>query len=260
MLPVIIHGLDDTLQEMVMSHLQELSETQKSAFINFKLVTASHSEEETASAIRRTAGITLFIVSMVGATVEQRKAAMRLSELANKQNRDNYIIYVLPSSSMLLDWVPNFFMPTGIWLHPVTEEQITKTLRRVVDDFSLLNMKDGDKPSPFVILRYLGSLIRLNPSTITHIEARDKKLQIYQPKDDIAVYETMNGISKQLDGRFFHCHRSYMVNCDYIKRIDIPGLELELFDGTRIPISRSYRSQAIELMQMLSNGTPAAAQ
>ena len=260
MLPVILYGLNHELQEKVMSHLQALPESQKTAFLNFKLMLFSNDEAETARAIQHTGGISLIIIGMIGSTLEQRKSALRLSELANKHNRDNYIIYVLPNSAMLIDWVPNFFMPTGIWLHPVTGDQIDKTLRRIIADFSLLNMKDGDKPSPFVILRYLGSLIRLNPASITHIEARDKKLQIYQQKEDIAVYETLNGISKQLDGRFFHCHRSYMVNCDYIKRIDIPALELELFDGTRIPISRSYRSQALELISLLSNNNASATQ
>ena len=48
------------------------------------------------------------------------------------------------------------------------------------------------------------------------------------------------------DYHFVRCHRSYVVNLDYLKCIR--GSDLPLLDGTAIPIGRSYKPQVLDML------------
>lgn len=63
--------------------------------------------------------------------------------------------------------------------------------------------------------------------------------KIYLHKADGAVtdyYGRLENLERQTDGRFFRCHRSYLVNLDYVRGCQ--GGQAALAQGERIPVSR----------------------
>ena len=49
-------------------------------------------------------------------------------------------------------------------------------------------------------------------------------------------YNKLEDLEQHVDGRFFKCHRSYLVNLDYVRGCH--GGQIALSQGGEIPVSR----------------------
>lgn len=82
---------------------------------------------------------------------------------------------------------------------------------------------------------------------IVYCEVQGRKLYVHQSGGGIIdYYEKLDDFEQRVDGRFFRCHRSYLVNLEYV-RSSHAG-QLTLAQGEQIPVSR-LREQ--ELTQAL---------
>lgn len=82
---------------------------------------------------------------------------------------------------------------------------------------------------------------------IVYCEIQGRKTYIHQNDGKIIdYYEKLDDFEHRVDGRFFRCHRSYLVNLDYV-RGNYAG-QVTLSQGEQIPVSR-LREQ--ELTQAL---------
>lgn len=74
-------------------------------------------------------------------------------------------------------------------------------------------------------------------SQIVYCEVIGRKIYIHLAEGKTTVYyERMESLERRLDGRFFRCHRSYLVNLDYIRGCS--GGRVRLQQGEEIPVSR----------------------
>lgn len=74
-------------------------------------------------------------------------------------------------------------------------------------------------------------------SESVYCEVQGRKIYIHQKNGEIIdYYDRMENLKSHVDGRFFQCHRSYLVNLDYVRgceagQVLLPG-------GEKIPVSR----------------------
>lgn len=94
-----------------------------------------------------------------------------------------------------------------------------------------------------------GSTIQVIPHRdIMYCEAVDHKIYICTTTEKAYYYMKLDDLQKQLDDRFFRCHRSYLVNMHYVS-----GKEEDaaiMVNGDRILISR--RRQQLFSQRLLS--------
>lgn len=76
---------------------------------------------------------------------------------------------------------------------------------------------------------------------IYYIESSGRLVNIYTPDGVCAFYDTLDGISSQLDDRFVRCHQSFVANMDYVRQLG--ATELQMTVGEPLPISRSRLAQ-----------------
>jgi DNA-binding LytR/AlgR family response regulator len=77
---------------------------------------------------------------------------------------------------------------------------------------------------------------------IVYIENKGRKVLIQTIDSEIEAYMAIEELSETLDNRFVHCHKSYIVNMDFVKS-KLKNVFI-LNDGTEIIISQSRRTQA----------------
>ena len=74
-------------------------------------------------------------------------------------------------------------------------------------------------------------------SQIVYCEVQGRKIYIHQSDGRIIdYYDKLEDFERRVDGRFFKCHRSYLVNLDYVRGCNAGQVILSGED--RIPVSR----------------------
>ena len=104
--------------------------------------------------------------------------------------------------------------------------------------------------------------IAINPATVLYIIAADNYIRLFYMENhalrNMLVRGTLKGVEEKLIAftNFYRCHRSYLVNLNFIRHIsgNATGYKLHL-EGTEelIPVSRSLNNEISEKINTLLN-------
>jgi len=148
--------------------------------------------------------------------------------LLRQSGYDGILIFI----TVLQDYVFDSFAVQAFdyLLKPIQESSFLHTMQRLVKSVqsnrqSHLLIQKGNKWS---IIRFCD---------IVYCEVINRKVYLYL-KDGAVIdyYEQIDTLEKKLDRRFFRCHRSYLVNLQYLKSYK-PCIA-SLITGQTIPVSR----------------------
>lgn len=82
-----------------------------------------------------------------------------------------------------------------------------------------------------------GGIERINPKDIYFIEIYGRKSRIWQSEEELETGLSLEQLEEMLQGRgFLRCHKSFLVNCRYIRHFCTSLIEL--VDGRKIPVSK----------------------
>ncbi|MCI8514026.1 MAG: response regulator transcription factor [Lachnospiraceae bacterium] len=125
-------------------------------------------------------------------------------------------------------------------LKPLERDGFTRTMDRA---FRFL-AQQADKR----ILVQKGTLCEvILLSRILYCEVQGRKLYIHQSDGGVVdYYDKLEAFERRVDGRFFRCHRSYLVNLDHVR--GCRDGRVRLSQGEEIPVSRLRER---DLMQAL---------
>lgn len=88
---------------------------------------------------------------------------------------------------------------------------------------------------------------------ISYIEFSVRSATIHAGTRVLQTYEKLSSLQQRVDSRFIQCHKSYLVNMDYV--IGFQGNTLELCGGVEIPVSQSRAKVTREtLLHHLTRG------
>lgn len=125
-------------------------------------------------------------------------------------------------------------------LKPVDREHFARTMDRALRALEQRGAKN-------MIIRKGSSCEVVQLSQVVYCEVQGRKIYLHQSSGEIIdYYEKLDRLEQRMDGRFFRCHRSYLVNLAYVRgckdgRVMLP-------QGEEIPVSRLRER---ELMQAL---------
>jgi len=125
-------------------------------------------------------------------------------------------------------------------LKPLDSDHFERTMDRAV---STLAQRTGKS---IVIQR--GSSCDVVPlAQIMYCEVQGRKVYVHQSDGKIIdYYDNLENFERQMDSRFFRCHRSYLVNLDYVRGCDTVLVTLSL--GAQIPVSRLRERDLIQTL------------
>ncbi|MDE7260796.1 MAG: LytTR family DNA-binding domain-containing protein, partial [Oscillospiraceae bacterium] len=89
---------------------------------------------------------------------------------------------------------------------------------------------------------------------IEYCEVQGRKIYIHQSGGAVIdYYDRLEALERRLDGRFFRCHRSYLVNLAYIRGYG--GGLVTLAKGGTVPVSRTRgRELTLALLRYMKEG------
>lgn len=115
-------------------------------------------------------------------------------------------------------------------LKPLDKGRFYRTMDRAVKALH----RQTDKT---VVIRRGGAREVVPLSRIVYCEVQGRKIYIHQHENEIIdYYGKLEELEQRLDARFFKCHRSYLINLDYVRSCGAG--QAVLSSGDAVPVSR----------------------
>jgi two-component system LytT family response regulator len=129
-------------------------------------------------------------------------------------------------------------------LKPFKKSNVVK----VFEDIVKYGVKKKEESKPLLIVDK-GITYLIKEKEIKYLEYKSRKLQIKTIYENFNFsYCTLSKVSKELSDGFIQCHKSFVINKDYIKTVDLRNNQLLISDETTvIPIGRKYKIQIKEI-------------
>lgn len=124
----------------------------------------------------------------------------------------------------------------GYLTKPLKKEIVLKYLARLKEDRN--NIKQ-------LQINRQGREILLPESIIYYVVSDNHRVEIHTCGGSYVVYEQLRAIRERLSEDFITCHKSYLVNLNYISTCS--GTRVFLKNGAEIPISRRYHNEVPDL-------------
>ncbi len=113
---------------------------------------------------------------------------------------------------------------------PVDEKQFGKTMERLY-----ASMQNASEDSLLVQKGYEGRIVPKDE--IVFFEVIDRKIYLNLASGEIIdYYERIENLETKLDGHFFRCHRSYLINLKHLKGYKNGTAYMD--NGKEVPVSR----------------------
>ena len=153
------------------------------------------------------------------------KQALAELEQTRKKYMEAFLLLIADSSISPMEYLRPSILPTALLLSPFDRLQCSQVLGEL--DTFLIETREGRQRVPL--------------SQISFVEARDKKIYICTRSESFGFYETIDHMSELLPAHFLRCHRSFIVNMEKVKKLNLSEGMIELDNGETVPLSRSYR-------------------
>ena len=128
----------------------------------------------------------------------------------------------------------------SLLLRPFSEAQS----RQVVNQFfqSLYRERTKEEMEKVMIIENRQGKIRIPYDKIYYIEVKGRKIYIRLKDEEYSKYETMEQMIKKLPKQFLRCHRSFVINKNYVTKVRLSENLIYLEDEITVPLSRRYKA------------------
>ena len=153
---------------------------------------------------------------------------METAKMFRKQKNYSLLVFVTVLKECVFD---AFEVEAYDYLvKPLDSDRFRRTMDRIINTLTQRMKKS------IVIQRGISCEVVLLDE-ILYCEVQGRKLYIHQRDGKITdYYDKLENFERRVDGRFFRCHRSYLVNLGYVRGCDAGQIILP--QGAKIPVSR----------------------
>lgn len=162
----------------------------------------------------------------------ERPDGMETAEILRRQGKRSLLVFV----TVLRECVFDAFEAEAhdYLLKPLDSVRFRRSMDRAV---KVLNRRTAKS----VMIRQGASCEVVPMAQIVYCEVQGRKLYIHRDNGEVIdCYGRLDEFARRVDGRFFRCHRSYLVNLDYVRGYRA-GQAILSRDGS-IPVSRLRES------------------
>ena len=123
----------------------------------------------------------------------------------------------------------------GFLVKPVQRADLASALRRALE-------RAERTRSEGIVVRSRLQAQFLPFAKLRFLESAGRKVRFAWEGERLESYVRLKDVLQQLDGRFYQCHKSFVVNLDWVSKIEQSDFLLQ--SGERVPISARHRQEA----------------
>ncbi|MFR4161592.1 MAG: LytR/AlgR family response regulator transcription factor [Paraclostridium sordellii] len=222
---IIVICEDDNLQRNEINSF--ISEIFSEISNNIKIFEFSSAEEVIESKLE---GIDIYFLDIQMDNLN----GMDLAKEIRKQNETSKIIFI----TSLLEHVQDGYVVKAYryLIKPIKYEDLKEHILSCISDI----IKEREN---FIIIKENGITYKVNTKEITYIEIIKKDITIHTIYKKYNIKNRIKNLEKELNMyNFFRCHKSYLINMEYI---DFIGKDNLMIKGAEIPVSK-YRMSGLK--------------
>lgn len=118
----------------------------------------------------------------------------------------------------------------GYLVKPVQEELLNKMLNRAQEQRTTIGRK--------ILVNQRGVVRAIPYNKIFYLESKGHRVIMHMENEIIQITDKLDSCRRKMPYQFIQCHKSFVVNMDYIVYIDKKDVWLE--SDAKVPISKSY--------------------
>lgn len=163
--------------------------------------------------------------------LNEPKNGIDVASSVNEVCSDTQIVFVTGHPDCYYQQI--FLKPVnlcGYLAKPVDPYFLEKLLQKALETIRALGAQK-------LLIQRNGTIHLILISKIKYLESRGHQITIHTDDESIICYERLEKLMERLSPSFFQCHKSYLVNMDFIRRIEKSSVLLK--NGGEIPISKA---------------------
>lgn len=134
-------------------------------------------------------------------------------------------------------------LPYALFWRPLQEGDVQETLRQLLS--AIGRERPGQAEASFRV-KSRQKVQYVPYGDILYFESWNKKLRLRTRHTELSFPGTLGQLEGDLPEQFLRCHRSYIVNRDYVTAVDQKEHLIELEGALCVPLSRGYRENFVE--------------
>ena len=150
----------------------------------------------------------------------------------------NFTVFFRPSIS-----------PAGVICRPFTLQYLKQIFEEVIDELQRFHKHTDVTDNNTFNVKIGGNYYSFFYRDILFFEAQTKKVAVKTLGQEVSFYDSIENIAESLPDYFIRCHRSYIINSNHIKSAHFGDMIICLNDNSRIPMSRSYKSNVKQIVK-----------
>ncbi len=131
---------------------------------------------------------------------------------------------------------------------PIEQKYFVQGMNRAVENLR-------SRPRAFLTLASRGLISRIALDDILYLESNLRILIVHTIKGKQEFPRQLESVKPLLDWRFVQCHKSFIVNMDYIANLDVGKLCAFLSTGAQVPISSRKLKQTKDAFLIFTQQT-----
>lgn len=170
-----------------------------------------------------------------------------LAELHQYISKIPILIGIAESKQYSYDALKHGFF--DYWLSPYNEFDVRKTILK------LRKLHPIEKTLSTICLKTYRDFHYLDTNEILYLQADNNATDfILKDGGKVSAYKTLKSFEEALPTNFIRIHQSYILNSEYVSRINYGKCICTLRNYSReIPFSKSYKTRIDDLQKLLSN-------
>ena len=113
-------------------------------------------------------------------------------------------------------------------------------------------LEKREEPAEYLVDRMIRQTMeRIDCHEICFMESRGHNVYIYTKNREIRIYQKLTDLVDLLPDYFHQCHKSYIVNLEYVVRLE--RTLLYMADGRMVPVSRTHQAETKEIYENYVN-------
>lgn len=159
---------------------------------------------------------------------------MELAKVLREEGYDGIIVFVTSSPEYAM---AGYEVEAAQYLlKPVEEKKIEEIVTKLLARYQ--------EPKSLTLTGSGGRIQKIKIDEIQYLEVYHRTLIFYCNDGKIEWTGTLDGIEESLPDYFYRCHRSYLVNMNYVS--GIVRYEYMLTNGERVPVAKNKYKEAQE--------------